>query len=59
MPKFRMERQEQGVRYTTYEVEAPNKEEAECLIWEDEAEVVEQHFKQHDADVLSFEQVSE
>lgn len=57
MPKFQMVRQEQGVRYTTLEVEAETKEEAEELIWEDDAKIVSQYFKQHDADILSFKEV--
>lgn len=59
MPKFRMERQERGVRYTTYEVEAPDEEEAREMISEDEATIVSQLFKQHDADELSFDEVTD
>lgn len=58
MPRFQMERQEQGVRYTTLEVEADTQEEAEELIWEDDAKIISQHFKQHDAQVLSFGEVN-
>ena len=57
MPKFRMERQERGEQYTTYEVEAGTKEEAEEMIFEDEATIVSQHFKQRDAETLSFEEI--
>lgn len=57
MPKFRMERQESGNRYTTYEVEADTKEEAEEMIFEDEAIIVSQHFKQRDAETLSFKEI--
>ena len=59
MPKFRMERQESGQRYTTYEIEAPTKEEAEEMIFEfDEANIVGQYFKQRDSEILSFKEIS-
>ena len=57
MPKFRMKRQESGQRYTTYEVEANTKEEAEEMIFEDQATIVSQHFKQRDAEILSFKEI--
>jgi hypothetical protein len=59
MPRYRMERQESGQRYTTIEVEAPDKEEAQEMIWNDEGTVISQWFKQRDAETLSFEEIKE
>ena len=59
MPKYRMERQEMGERYTTIEVEAPDEEEAQEMIWEGEGTIVSEWFKQRDAEVLSFREVEE
>lgn len=58
MPKFRMERQENGEQYTTYEVEADTKEEAKEMICENQATIVSQHFEQRDAEILSFKEIS-
>lgn len=59
MPKFRMQRQEMGEQYTTYEVVAANKEEASELIFDDKATIVSRRFKQRDSDILSFEEIPE
>lgn len=45
MPKFRIQRQETGEQYTTYEVLADNKEEAAELIFDDKAAIVSRRFK--------------
>jgi len=58
MPRFRMIRQERGEQYTTYEVDADDKEEAEELIFDDKAFVVSQTFKQRDAEILSFKEIT-
>lgn len=57
MPRYRMRRQESGERYRTIEVVAPNKEEAEEMIWNDEGTIVSESFKQRDTETLSFEEI--
>ncbi len=59
MPKYRMEMQEAGVRYTTYEVEAPTEEEAEILIGEDGSCMVSQHFEKRETDAITFRELSD
>ena len=59
MPKYRMVRQEPGTRYTTTEVEAPTKDEADDMIWDDKGTVVNQVFESRDIHVVSFDEVKE
>ena len=51
MPKFEVEREEQGCMYRTYVVEAETLEEAEETFYE--TEPVSEYFKQHNANILS------
>lgn len=57
MPKYRREVEERGCRYTTYEVEAEDKEDALDKIYDGEATIVSQRFKQHDGNELYFEEI--
>lgn len=57
MPKYRIERMERGERYRTIEVEAPTKEEAQEMIWNDEGTVVSETFKPRDCETLSWKEV--
>ena len=58
MPKYRLERSEQGTRYSTHEVIADTKEEAEDMIFEDlDRTRVDYHFKQHDCHNEDIEEI--
>ena len=58
MPRFRLERSEQGTRYSTHEVIANTKEEAEDLIFDDlEGPEVGGHFKQYDCENGDIEEI--
>jgi hypothetical protein len=59
MPRFRIDREERGVRYSTYEVEADTREDAEEALFEDDVKVISSHFKQHDGDYYNFREVKD